>query len=192
MSINHSPRLASILQANKTFKAQIFENKLPARQPDSLAVITCMDPRINLEALGIQQFSADGAGHSAVRIIRTIGGMADERSLIIGLFLAGIRELVVLMHTDCGCCLAHSKIDTLIENMQDSLTPNQLKNVHQKIGAPFRDRLQAHLKTFENPIAAVKQEVERLKQLPFVPEGIIVHGLVYDVATGDIEVVVSG
>lgn len=192
MGISHSPRLTSILQANKAFQAQISKDKLPARQPDPLAIITCMDPRVNLEALGIQQFSADGGGHSAVRIIRTIGGIADERSLIIGLFLAGICELVVLMHTDCGCCLAHSKIDTILENIQGALTPNQLKSVQQKIGTPFHENLQAHLKTFENPIAAVKQEVKRLKQLPFIPESVIIHGLVYDVGTGKIEVVVSG
>lgn len=185
-------RLEQILQANQAFKNKISADKLPVqRLPESLAVITCMDPRINLEAVGIRSFSADGAGHSSVRIIRTIGGMADDRSLIIGIFLACIKEIVVLMHTDCGCCLAHSKIDKLIENLNQNLDSNQLQAVKETIGAPFREKLRNHLQTFEEPKQAIRKEISRIKALPFIPNDIIFHGLLYDVATGSVELVTT-
>ena len=69
-----------------------------------------MDPRINLNACGIEPFAPDGAGLSEVRVIRTIGGMAEDRSLIVGIHLAGIREIAFVMHTDCGNCLAKAEV----------------------------------------------------------------------------------
>ncbi|MEM7344596.1 MAG: hypothetical protein AAF485_10160 [Chloroflexota bacterium] len=184
--------LESILLENEQFRQRIAPDKLPQRAPDSRAVITCMDPRINLEAVGIPGFTAEGHGDSAVRIIRTIGGRADHRSLVIGLFLAGIREITVLMHTDCGCCLAHSKIDTIIGNMEKMLPENQLDAFQAMMGDPFDTQLQAWLKTFEDPRQAVQQEVAAIKALPFIPDNIIFHGLLYDVTSGRVEVIVNG
>jgi carbonic anhydrase len=48
------------------------------------------------------------------------------------------------------------------------------------------------LRAFQDPREAVKTEVTRVKGFPFVPRSIAVHGLVYDLATGQVEVVVNG
>ncbi len=185
-------RLHSILQANVEFQERIDPSKLPLRAPEPLAVITCMDPRINLEALGIPVFTSQGEGQSDIRIIRTIGAMAEPRSLIIGIFLAGIREFVVLMHTDCGCCLAHGKIDTIVANMEKQLDSVAFQTFKSQIGDPFEINLQTWLKTFDDPRAAIKREIAVMRALPFMPNSIIIHGLLYDVAMGSIEVVVDG
>lgn len=186
-------RLDRMLEANLNFQQRIDVAKLPSRAPDSLAVITCMDPRINLEALGIVGFSAEGEGNSDVRVIRTLGAAAEARSLLVGIFLAGFKEIVVLMHTDCGCCLAWSKIDVIVENMEsrvgDSAEYQQFK---REAGEPFRDNLRTWLNAFEDPRSAIHREVAAIKALPFVPDDIVVHGLLYDVATGGVEVIVNG
>ena len=185
--------LESIVRENERFRKRISPDKLPAqRTPGSLAVITCMDPRVNLEAIGIPGFTQNGSGSSSVRVIRTIGAMAEPRSLVIGIFLAGIREVVVLMHTDCGCCLAYSKLDTIIENMNSQLTESQIQAFKATIGEPFRERLSDWLKVFEDPRDAVRKEIASIQSLPFVPSSVVFHGLLYDLASGSIEVVVNG
>ena len=182
-----------IREGNATFRGRIDPNKLPvARTPGSVAVITCMDPRVNLEALGIPGFSGDGEGVSSVRVIRTIGGMAEERSLVVGLFLAGIREIAVVMHTDCGCCLAYSKIDTIVENMRKRLTADQFEQYRAEVGEPFTENLRARLKAFEDPREAVQREVASIRALAYVPPDLTVHGLLYELASGRVEVVVDG
>lgn len=185
--------LESIVRENERFRKRISPNKLPVqRTPGSLAVITCMDPRVNLEAIGIPGFTQNGSGSSSVRVIRTIGAMPEPRSLVIGIFLAGIREVVVLMHTDCGCCLAYSKLDTIIENMNSRLTKSQIQAFKATIGEPFRERLSDWLKVFEDPRDAVRKEIASIQSLPFVPSSVVFHGLLYDLASGCIEVVVNG
>lgn len=187
-----SDRIIDILNANAHFQKRISTAKLPKRAPETLAIITCMDPRINLESVGIPAFSLDGEGYSDVRIIRTIGAMAEPRSLIVGMFLAGIREFAVLMHTDCGCCLAHAKIDTIIDNMQKRLEPTAYQSFERSIGEPFRTNLMEWLNVFEDPYDAIRREIADIRAQPFVPEDILLHGLLYDTATGSVDVIVNG
>ncbi|MEO0563600.1 MAG: hypothetical protein AAF125_15940 [Chloroflexota bacterium] len=114
--------LDQMVEANAAFVDRVDVAKLPvARQPGQ-AVITCMDPRVNLGSIGISGFASDGKGTSSVRIIRTLGAMADYRSLVVGVFLAGFQEIALLVHTDCGCCLAHSKTHIIADRMQGRLS----------------------------------------------------------------------
>jgi len=138
--------------------------------------------------LNVQQ----GGGRAAGNIIRSIGAGAEARSLVIGIFLAGIREIAVVMHTDCGCCLAYSRIDTIIENLQRNLSEAQLADVKRMIGEPFREKLRDWLKAFQDPRDAAPAEVASIKALPFAPQSLVVHGLVYGLASGTIDVVVNG
>ncbi len=102
--------LDNILKENEDFRKRIDVQRLPTkREPCPYTVITCMDPRVNLESVGVLSFSKNGEIGSQVRIIRTLGGIAENRSLVVGIF--GFKEIAVLMHTDCGCSLVYSKID---------------------------------------------------------------------------------
>lgn len=184
--------LESIREENRNFTEKVNAEDLPTARAPGPAVITCMDPRVNLAAIGIPGFAEDGSNDSAVRIIRAIGAMAEERSLIVGMFLANISELVVLMHTDCGCCLAHKNIDVIIGRMEERLPAEQFDSFKQKIGEPFRENLLAHLKAFEDPFEAVEKEVASIKALPYAPDNLVIHGLVYTLETGKAEVVVDG
>jgi carbonic anhydrase len=182
-----------VLGENAKFRGRVRSDTLPVqRSPGTVAVVTCMDPRVNLEAVGIPGFTEQGEGRSSIRVIRSIGAGAEPRSLVIGIFLAGIREIAVVMHTDCGCCLAYARIGTIVENMHKTLTEAQLDDVKRQIGEPFRENLRAWLKAFEDPREAAQAEVASIRSLPFVPKDLVVHGLLYDLASGAIEVVVNG
>ncbi len=114
--------LDEITTANKRFRERIEPEKLPTARALGHAVITCMDPRVNLEAIGIPGFDSTGEGTSTVRIIRTLGGVADDRSLLVGIFLARIQEVTLVMHTDCGECLAYTNIDVIADNLLFHMT----------------------------------------------------------------------
>ncbi len=184
--------LDQMITENEVFRARIEPANLPVAREPGHAVITCMDPRVNLEAIGIPGFSRAGEGASAVRIIRTIGAMAENRSLIVGIFLAGIREMTLLVHTDCGCCLAYSNIDVVVENLQKRLSADKFQAFKAEIGEPFTEKLRTYLQAFEDPEDAVKQEIERIHNLPFVPDDLILHGLLYELNSGVAKVVVNG
>ena len=185
--------LKEICEANDRFKEQVDVDVLPTeRRPCPYAIVTCMDPRVNLESVGIQQFTPNGELRSQIRVIRTIGGMGENRSLVVGIHLAGFKEIAVIMHTDCGCSLAYHKVDKIIENMEATLGANKLTDVKKTIGEPFRENLLEWLHAFQDPREAVKKEVETIKESPFVPETLIIHGLVYNLLSGSIEVVVNG
>lgn len=82
--------LDTILLENARFRERVDPEKLPVqRAPGLVAVITCMDPRVNLEAIGIQRFTEAGENTPSVQVIRTIGVMVEPRSLVVGIFLAG-------------------------------------------------------------------------------------------------------
>jgi len=185
--------LKKICETNDQFKEQVDVDVLPTeRRPCPYAIVTCMDPRVNLESVGIQQFTPNGELRSQIRVIRTIGGMHENRSLAVGIPLAGFKELAVIMHTDCGCSLAYHKVDKIIENMEANLGPKKVKDIKNIIGEPFRKNLLEWLHAFQNPREAVKKEVVDIKNSPFVPDTMNIHGLVYDLSSGGIEVVVNG
>lgn len=96
------------------------------------------------------------------------------------------------MHPDCGCCLAYSKIDAIVDNLQKNLTISQLQEFRKTIGEPFRENLLTWLKAFEDPQEAVKREISALRALPFMPQQAIIHGLVYELASGKIKVILNG
>ena len=185
--------LDDIGTANTKFRRSIEVDLLPIeRKSCPYAVITCMDPRVNLESIGVSCFSPSDESNSQVRVIRTIGAIHEDRSTVIGIHMAGFKEIAVLMHTDCGCCLAHNKVDVIKSNMEQSLSGCDLKKVQDIVGLPLDENLRPWLQTFEDPRKAVRREVSAILRSPFVPKSIVVHGLVYDLTTGLVEVIVNG
>ena len=84
--------------ANNARYAEAFSGPLPLPPSKSIAVLACMDARLDVAAaLGI----AEGESH----VIRNAGGVASDdaiRSLAISQRLLGTREIVLVHHTDCG------------------------------------------------------------------------------------------
>src|SRR5215211_717512 len=87
-----------ILEQNQRFTEAFDRSALTAAPLTGLAILTCMDARIDVEdALGLRV----GDAH----IIRNAGGLASEdaiRSLVVSQQLLGTREILVIAHTGCG------------------------------------------------------------------------------------------
>jgi carbonic anhydrase len=79
-----------------------------------------------------------------------------------------------------------------MENLRSNLSKQHYEAFRESIGEPFKAKLIGWLKAFENPALTVQQEITRIKQYPFIPHGFIIHGLVYNLTDGHVEVVVNG
>ena len=185
--------IEEIAASNNSFRKRLRKEDLPyERKYCPYALITCMDPRVNPEAAGIKPFGQTGESYSNIRIIRTIGAVHEVRSLVIGIHLAGFKEVAVLMHTDCGLFLAFHNAEKILGNMRASLSEEQLNEVKGLIGELSCENLINWLNAFQDPYEAVEREVLSMKKSPFVPESLILHGLVYDLSSGRIDIVVNG
>ncbi|KAK7428331.1 hypothetical protein QQZ08_005228 [Neonectria magnoliae] len=150
--------------ANQKYAAQFNKGNLPLPPGRKVAVVACMDARLDpAKALGLEE----GDAH----VIRNAGGRAIDavRSLIISQQLLGTREIVIVHHTDCGM-LTFSDVE-IKAKIRD-----ELKEDAEHIAfLPFGDVKQSVL----DDIAIVKKNPLLLD----VP----VTGYIYDVKTGKIE-----
>src|SRR5689334_207399 len=150
------------LLANNQRYADGFTGPLPMPPAKGVAVVACMDARLNLYALlGLEE----GQAH----VIRNAGGAVTDdgiRSLAISQRLLGTREIVLIHHTDCGML---------------TFTDDQVK---AQIEADTGIRPPFALEAFPDPDQDVRQSVARIQASPFIPHKDQVRGFVYDVATG--------
>ncbi len=148
--------------ANNERYAESFSGPLPLPPQAGLAVVACMDARLNVYAiLGL----GDGQAH----VIRNAGGVVTDdaiRSLTISQRLLGTKEIILIHHTDCGM-LTFTDDDFKADIQADT----GIKPVWA--AEAFRD-----LDT------DVRQSIARIKASPFVPHKDAIRGFVFDVATG--------
>ena len=157
-----TPRLASIQSANEAYvRAAAQRPLLPSRPSLGLAVITCMDGRINVsEALGL----ADGEAH----ILRNAGGLATDdvlRSLVVSQWALGTEEVVVIQHSGCG--------------MLGLDEPSLRARIAQETGAapPFA------LAGFADLEASVRASVEHIRACQCLRARDRVSGCIFDLET---------
>ncbi|MFE6774768.1 beta-class carbonic anhydrase [Streptomyces sp. NPDC057702] len=148
--------------ANNETYAATFQGPLPLPPSRNIAVVACMDARLNVyAALGIQE----GEAH----VIRNAGGAVTEneiRSLAISQRLLGTREIVLIHHTDCG----------MLTFTDDAF--------RQQIEEETGIRPAWAAEAFGDVEQDVRQSLRRIKASPFVPHTDAVRGFVFDVATG--------
>ena len=174
------------IEANAVFISRIERDRLRREPPTGRVVVTCMDSRINLEAIGIPAFAADGGNDSRVAIIRTAGARCPERSLFLALFKANVDEILVLGHTECALVAAHTEITSIIEVLQARVDGRDLDSFLERIGASSDEDVRRWLGTIPGSVEGVLAQIEVIRSLPFVPQEIAVHGFVYDVDTGEV------
>ena len=147
---------------NNARYAESFSGPLPMPPARQVAVVACMDARLNVYAiLGL----ADGEAH----VIRNAGGVVTEdeiRSLAISQRLLGTTEIILIHHTDCGMLTFTD--DGFRRSIQDA-TGIKPSWAAEAFGDLDED---------------VRQSVARIKASPFIPHADAVRGFVFDVATG--------
>ena len=152
-----------VLVANQLYARTHELRKLTPRPERKLAVLTCMDTRLSIQTLGLKAADA--------HIIRNAGGIVTDdtlRSLLISHYLLGTEEFMVINHTDCG--LMHA-------NEQDLRTRIQNRAGTAAIAPAF-------FYAFQNIEENVRNQLQKLRSHPWVPQSVAVRGFVYDVTTG--------
>ena len=150
------------LLANNDRYAEGFAGPLPLPPSKHVAVVACMDARLNVYAiLGLQE----GEAH----VIRNAGGVITDdeiRSLTISQRLLGTLEIILIHHTDCGML---------------TFTDDAFKaSIQQDTGIKPEWAAEA----FPDLDEDVRQSINRIKASPFIPHKDSVRGFVFDVATG--------
>lgn len=150
------------LANNATYAASFSKGSLPTPPAKRIAVVTCMDARLQTGGfLGLEE----GDAH----VIRNAGGVVTDdviRSLMISQRLLGTREIMVIHHTDCGML---------------TFTDAELKQAIQEetgIRPPFA------IEAFPDLEGEVRQSIARIHASPFVVHKDAIRGFLYEVETG--------
>ena len=151
-----------LLANSQAYASTGFKGLLPMPPARQVAVVACMDARLNpYRVLGL----TEGDAH----VIRNAGGVVTEdviRSLTISQRLLGTREIILIHHTDCG----------MLTFKDDA--------VKEQIEADTGVRPSFALEAFPEPDKDVQQSVARIQASPFIPHKSGVRGFVYEVETG--------
>jgi carbonic anhydrase len=152
-----------LLAANKAFATTFPHQDLTGRAARGLAVVTCMDSRIDpLGLLGLRPGDA--------KILRNAGARVTDdvlRTLVLAVYLLGVNRVLVMPHTDCRMA---KSTDT---------------DVHEYIATHHGvDTRSLEFKTVPDQDAALKRDLVRIRTSPFLPDDLIVGGGLYDVYTG--------
>ncbi len=151
------------LAANTQYAATFDLGHLPMPPSRRLAIVACMDARLMPD-----QFFGLKTGEA--HVIRNAGGLATEdalRSLVISTKLLGTRTIYVVAHTDCGML-----------TFTDDQLRQQLKTETGK------DASHLEFLAFSDLDASVRRQLQRIRENPFLPKDIDLHGFVYDVRSG--------
>ena len=158
-----------LLAANETYAARFTSAGLRGKAARGLAVVTCMDSRIEpLQMLGLSKGDA--------KILRNAGARVTDdvlRTLVLAVHLLGVDRVMVVAHTDCRMAtVTDEQVHTAIE---------------ESAGIDTRS---LEFRTMDDQEATLAADVQRIRSSPYLPEGLQVVGCRYDVNTGRVEVVV--
>ena len=151
-----------LLRNNAAYAEGFDKGDLPMPPAKKVAVVTCMDARLNVHGLlGLQE----GDAH----VIRNAGGVITDdeiRSLSISQRLLGTEEILLIHHTDCGML---------------TFTDDEFKrSIQDEIGV----KPEWAAESFTDLDEDVRQSIARIEASPFIPRKDSIRGFVYEVETG--------
>ena len=159
--------------AEKAYEPYVTD-KYPAK---GVAVLTCMDTRLTEllpKALGLRNGDA--------KIIKNAGGLVLSdtdsaiRSLLVGIYELGVREVMVVHHSTCGAChMSYAEFKPLM--LERGISPAVLADWESHGVADW-------LEGFHDTDASVRRTVDAVKNHPLVPSDVVVRGFVIDSVTG--------
>ena len=153
---------ADVLAANETYAEGFRSRGLQARAAKGLAVLTCIDSRIEpLAMLGLRPGDA--------KILRNAGARVTDdvlRTLVLAHYLLGVERVMVVQHTRCR------------------MASGDEDDVHAAVAAAGGpDTRSLAFLTTRDQQAAVRADVQRLRSWPYLP-GLTVGGFLYDLDSG--------
>jgi carbonic anhydrase len=154
------------ISANRKRKEH-HDPSLAQKPAPKVAVLTCMDPRLNelLQWLDIKPADAD--------VIRNVGTAATAdvvRSLMFSIHVLGVREVMIIGHTGCG--------------MEMFSEEDFEKHLHKECGVWAVAPDKFHFYTDVNK--ATQKQVLKLRSHPWIPSKVVIRGFVFDLATGEL------
>jgi carbonic anhydrase len=151
-----------LLHNNEAYAASFDKRELKAAPSKRVAVVACMDARLNVYgALGLEE----GDAH----VIRNAGGVVTDdviRSLAISQRLLGTDEIMLIHHTGCGML---------------SFTDDEFRSSIER-DTGIKPAWAAE--SFSDLEADLRQSIARIKASPFIAHKESIRGLVYEVETG--------
>jgi len=151
-----------LLAHNEAYVAAFDKGELPLPPAKKVAVVACMDARLNV-------YGALGLSEGDAHVIRNAGGVVTDdeiRSLAISQRLLGTEEIILIHHTDCGML---------------TFTDDQFK---ASIEAETGIKPEWAAEAFGDLEQDVRQSIARIKASPFIPRKDSIRGFVYEVETG--------
>lgn len=160
-----------LLAANERYRAEFHDPGVAGSAARGLAVLTCIDSRIDpLAMLGLRPGDA--------KIIRNAGARATDdalRSLVLATNLLSARRVCVVAHTDCAMA----------------------KSTDHEIRARIGGILGTDAAGWEpmacpDQLATLRADVERIRSHPLIPPTVELGAFVFDVHTGGLTAVDLG
>lgn len=175
--------IEDILEFNKTFvESKGYEKYITNKYPDKkIAILSCMDTRLT-ELLP----SALGIKNGDVKIIKNAGAVISHpfgsviRSLVVAIYELGVKEVMVIAHSDCGAC--HMNSNEMIEHMKARGIKQETIDMIRFCGVDFASWLDG----FEDTEKSVKGTVDAIINHPLIPNDITVRGFIIDSVTGEL------
>jgi carbonic anhydrase len=150
-----------LIANNEGYAASLATRHLDVRPSRALAVVTCMDSRLDVfAALGLR----DGEAH----VLRNAGGVITDdviRSLAVSQRRLGTRAVMLIHHTSCGML-----------SLSDDGFRAELQQA-TGIAPAFA------IESFTDLDGDVRQSILRVRRSTFLPHRDMVRGFVYDVDT---------
>ena len=158
-------KFGDLISANGEYADAFKYSELTGSAARGLAIVTCMDSRINPLSVG-------GMKSGDAKILRNAGARVTEdvlRTLVLATYLLGVNRILVMPHTDCRMASATEE------------------EIHTHIDKEFGiDTRSLEFRTVKDQKAALAIDVQRVRSYPLLRDGVIVGGAIYDVKTGSI------
>jgi len=159
-----------LLAANAGYRERYTDLRLEGRAAKGIAVVTCMDSRI-------EPLSMLGLGIGDAKIMRNAGGRVTDdvlRTLVLATHLLGVERVLIVEHTECK--MASATDEQVHEQILDSS------------GIDTRSLV---FETMPDQLSTLGHDVQRVRSSPYLPRGLEVAGFLYDVRTGALTLNVS-
>jgi carbonic anhydrase len=167
MSVNSFPHdsFKDALAANDEYIKTFKYSELTGTAQQGLAIVTCMDSRINpLSVVGMKSGDA--------KILRNAGARVTDdvlRTLVLATYLLGVERILIMPHTNCRM----AQVDDV--------------EIHREIDTKHGiDTSEIEFKTVPDQRQALIEDVQKVRSYRLLNKDVVVGGAIYDVATGKI------